>query len=108
MLVYRRPDHPEWGFGAEVTEDGQYLVITVWKGTDDKYRVFYKDLTASDSEFVELITDFDNEYRFLGNDEGMFYFKTDLDAPRGRLIAIDTANPSRELGGKSSRRPTKR
>ncbi len=44
VLVYKRPDHPEWGFQTSVTEDGRYLIITVWKGTDDKYRVLYKDL----------------------------------------------------------------
>jgi len=31
-LVYERPDHPEWGFGATVTDDGRYLVITATQG----------------------------------------------------------------------------
>jgi prolyl oligopeptidase len=96
QLIYKRSDHPEWGFGAEVSEDDHYLVITVWKGTDDKYLVFYKDLRSPDSEFVELIKEFENEYSFVGNDNGVFYFKTDFKAPRGRLIAIDTTNPSRD------------
>ncbi len=91
-LVYRRPDHPEWGFGAEESEDGKYLVITIWKGTDDKYQVVYKSLTEEGADFVSLITEFENEYSFVGNDDGVFYFKTDKDAPRGRVIAIDTAN----------------
>jgi prolyl oligopeptidase len=28
VLVYDRPDQKEWGFGAEVTDDGRYLIIT--------------------------------------------------------------------------------
>ncbi|MBL8799138.1 MAG: S9 family peptidase [Planctomycetia bacterium] len=90
VLVYKRPDNPEWGFSSDVTEDGKYLIITVWKGTDAKYRVTYKDLSEPLAMPVDLIENFDNEYSFIGNEGPIFYFKTDLDAPRGRLIAIDT------------------
>ena len=96
VLVYRRPDHPDWGFQLEVTEDGDYLVITVWKGTDDKYRVLYKDLNEPYGMPVELIDNFDNEYTFVGNDATVFYFKTDLNAARKRLVAIDIRKPARD------------
>ncbi len=95
VLVYQRPDHPDWGFQAEVTEDGAYLVITVWKGTDDKYRVVYQDLSHAAQEPVELIDNFDNEYTFVGNAGPIFYFKTDVDAPRKRLIGINVHHPER-------------
>lgn len=95
VLVYRRPDNPDWGFQTEVTEDGRYLIITIWKGTDDKYRIVYKDLSEPYAMPVELITDFDNEYSFIGNDGPVLFFKTDLDAPKRRIIAIDTRHPDR-------------
>ena len=93
VLVYKRPDQPEWGFTEAVTEDGRYLVITTWKGTDDKYRVTYRDLAEPYALPVDLIDDFANEYSFVGNDGPVFYFKTDLHAPRRRLIAIDLRKP---------------
>jgi prolyl oligopeptidase len=96
VLVYRRPDHPDWGYSAEVTEDGRYLILTVWKGTDDKYRISYKDLTEPYGIPLDLIDSFDNEYSFVGNDGSLFFFKTDLDAPKKRLIAIDIRQPARE------------
>ncbi|MHB8970521.1 MAG: prolyl oligopeptidase family serine peptidase [Pirellulaceae bacterium] len=96
VLVYCRPDFPDWGFQTAVTEDGDYLVITVWKGTDDKYRVLYKDLREPYGMPIELVDNFDNEYTFVGNDATTFYFKTDLDAPKKRLIAIDIRTPQRE------------
>jgi len=96
VLVYHRPDEPTWGFGTDVTEDGRWLIITVWKGTDDRYRVLYKDLTEPYGMPVDLIDNFDNEYTFVGNDGPVFYFKTDLNAERGRLIAIDARRPERE------------
>ncbi len=95
-LVYERPDQKDWGFGGSVTEDGKYLIISVWQGTERKNRVYYKDLTKKDAEVVKLLDDYDAEYAFLGNDDGKFYFRTDLDAPRGRIIAIDTDKPERD------------
>src|SRR5579883_1298407 len=96
VLVYRRPDHPDWDFGANVTEDGRYLILTISKGTNHQYRITYKDLSEPYAMPVDLIEDFDNEYSFVGNDGPIFYFKTDLKAPKGRLISIDTRKPARD------------
>jgi len=94
-LIYERPDQKEWGFDANVSEDGRYLILHVWQGTDTRNRLFYQDLLAGGT-FVELIADLEAAYHFVGNDGAVFYFRTDLDAPRGRLIAIDATNPARE------------
>ncbi len=95
VLVYERKDQPRWGFGGWVTEDGRYLIIHVSEGTEPKNRVFYKDLQAEDPEVVELLSEADARYGFITNDGPVFYFRTDLDAPRYRVIAIDTEKPDR-------------
>ncbi|MEA5616230.1 prolyl oligopeptidase family protein [Cronbergia sp. UHCC 0137] len=95
-LIYHRPDQKEWGFSGNVTEDGKYLIISIWLGTDPRNLVFYKDLTNADSEVVELINQFQANYSFIGNDDSFFYFRTDLNASRGRVIAIDSQNPISE------------
>ena len=46
--------------------------------------------------FRSLLDDFDAQYTFVGNDGPLFWFNTKLDAPRGRVIAIDIGNPARE------------
>ena len=68
-------------------------VITIWKGTGDKYRVMYKDLNEPYGMLTDLIDTFESEYTFIGNEGPVFYFRTDLDAPRGRVIGIDIRNP---------------
>ena len=95
ILIYHRPDQKEWGFSGGVTEDGRYLIISVWLGTDPKNLIFYKDLANPNAEVVELINEFEANYSFIDNDGDVFWFRTDLDAPRGRVIAIDTKNPAR-------------
>jgi prolyl oligopeptidase len=95
VLIYERPDNKELGFIGQVTEDGRYVVIWVWQGSERNNRFYYKDLSQKDSQVVRLLDDFDAEYAFLGNDGPVFWFRTDLDAPLGRVIAIDTNNPAR-------------
>jgi prolyl oligopeptidase len=93
LLVYHRPDQKEWGFAGGVTEDGNYLIISVWRGTDPKNLLFYKDLRDPNSPVVELIREFEANYSFVGNDGSRFWLLTDLNAPRRRLVAIDLDNP---------------
>ena len=100
VLVYERPDQPDWGMNAEVTDDGRYAVLHVWLGTDRRNRVYYLDLKDArrpkvTGEVVRLLDDFDASYAFVGNDGPVFYFLTDLEAPRKRVIAIDTRHPER-------------
>lgn len=97
VLVFHRPDHPDWGYHCTVTEDGRYLVITAAVGTDDRYRIFYKDLHDPLAAPVSLIPTFDNEYSFIGNDGPVFYFQTDLGAPKKRVIAVDLRQVPVEL-----------
>jgi prolyl oligopeptidase len=93
LLVYHRPDQKEWGFAGGVTEDGNYLIISVWRGTDPKNLLFYKDLRDPNLPVVELIREFEANYSFVGNDGSRFWLLTDLNAPRRRLVAIDLDNP---------------
>jgi prolyl oligopeptidase len=95
VLIYERPDNKELGFIGQVTEDGRYVVIWVWQGSERNNRFYYKDLSQKDSQVVRLLDDFDAEYAFVGNDGPVFWFRTDLNAPLGRVIAIDTNNPAR-------------
>jgi len=95
-LVYHRPDQKEWGFSGHVTDDGRYLVITIWQGTDTRNRVYYQDLQSAASPVIQLLNDFDADYSFIDNIGPVFYFRTDLRAARGRIIAIDITKSARE------------
>jgi len=95
-LIYHRADHKDWNFYGEVSDAGDYLVITASQGTSPKKRVLYRDLSQAGAPVVELLMDFDAAYDFVGNDGPVFYFRTDLNAPRYRLIAIDVREPARD------------
>lgn len=95
QLIHQDSANPEWGFSPVVTEDGKYLVVTTWKGTDDRYRILYKPL-ADESKLQVLIDNFDNEFSFFGNEGSVFYFKSDFKSPKKCVLAIDVTKPERE------------
>jgi prolyl oligopeptidase len=95
-VIYARPDHPSWGLHASVTDDGRYLAYYVTEGTDPKNRFYYQDLGKHGAKVVELLNDFDASYSLIDNVGSVFYFHTDLDAPRYRVIAIDVGNPAKK------------
>ncbi len=93
--VYERPDQKELGFIPAVTDDGRYLSLSVWRGTEIKNGFYTQDLADPAAPIVRLLDTFDAAYTFLGNDGPTFWFETNLDAPRGRVIAIDLHRPER-------------
>ena len=95
-LVYARKDHPDWMLFGQATEDGRFLVISIQVGTDERHRIVYRDLTEPYGLPTELIENFDNEYTFVGSDGPALFFQTNLDAPRRRVIAIDTRHPEQQ------------
>jgi prolyl oligopeptidase len=95
ILIYERPDEKEWGFSGEVSEDGNYLIISVSQGTDPKNRVFYQSLSDPKNEVIPLIPEPDASYSFVDNNGSLFWFVTDKEATRGRLIAIDIQDPEK-------------
>ena len=94
-LIFERPDEPKWGFSPIVTEDGRYLVIQNWKGSEPKSQIFIKRLDAPNSTVEPLITGFDAEYDWIGSVHDTHYFMTDNDAAKRRVIAVDAANHER-------------
>lgn len=90
-LIYQRSDFKELGFTPIVSIDENYLCFNVWLGTDSKNRFYYKNL-KEDGPVIKLLDDHDAGYHFIGNKGEMFYFLSDLDAPKGSLIAIDLNN----------------
>jgi len=94
-LVYARPDAPDLGFQPHITADNELLVLHVWEGTDTRNRLYYRRL-AEGGEFIRLLDDFDAKYHLIGHVAGTLYLLTDLEAPRGRVVAIDLARPDRD------------
>ncbi len=97
--IYDRPDHPDWQFDPHLTPGSHWLVLTCGEGqVGDKglENIFLLDLSGTNNSVVPVVENFEAGYEYAGADRGLLYFQTSLDAPRGRVIAIDPRNPARE------------
>lgn len=94
-LVYERKDQPDWGFGASLSDDGRYLVISVSQGTDERNRLFYQDLGKPGSAVVELVPELTAAYDFIGSAGRTLFVRSDDGAERYRVLAIDLDRPAR-------------
>jgi len=88
-LVYERPDKPDWGFAADITEDGRFLLIYQSEGTDNRNRVFVRDLKDPVGKIEPFLDEFDASYSVAGNDGDMFYVLTNRNAPRYQLVYLN-------------------
>lgn len=95
ILLHEQPQEKELMFTPILSEDKQYLCLHVNFGTASENRFYYKDI-EKDESFTKLLDQQDAEYSYITNEGTVFYFKTDLHAPKMRVIAIDLLNPERE------------
>jgi prolyl oligopeptidase len=96
--VFARPEHPDWQFDLHLSPDGRLLVLTAGEGeVGDKgvENIYVINLAETNSSAVTLAEGFDAEYLYAGCDGGLVYFQTTLNAPNGRVIAIDALDPER-------------
>ncbi|MDZ4753955.1 MAG: prolyl oligopeptidase family serine peptidase [Phycisphaerae bacterium] len=94
-LIFERQDQPRWYLGAGVSDDGRWLIIGIESGDSINNALSYRDLSVPGSPTVALFDAFDAKYSFIGNDGTTFYIRSNLDAPRGRVWAVDVTKPAR-------------
>jgi prolyl oligopeptidase len=92
-VAYRVTDHPTRAPSAEVTDDGRWLVVTLFDGYQ-RNGVDVVDLRAAAAKPLRLFGGWDALYTFFGSEGDTLYFRTTNGAPRGRVIAVDARRGS--------------
>lgn len=93
QLIYATPDRPKLGHSAEVSDDGQWLLITSSQGTDARYELHVARLDGGPIKLRTLVKGLDNDWRMIGNQGSTLYFITDNGAPRLRVVTLDALRP---------------
>jgi len=93
-LIYEDKEHPFRAITADVTEDDNFLILTISEGTSGS-EILVKDLKAN-TGFSELFKGFSNNATVVTDDEGRLLVLTDEDAPNYQVVSIDPKNPSKE------------
>lgn len=93
-LVIEDKENPKRGWGASVTDDEKFLIISVWEGSSSKNMMWFKNLEEN-SSVIKLTETPDASYDFIENNDDMLFITTNLDAPNNKVVLIDSKNPSK-------------
>lgn len=98
QLIYQRQDHPSWIVNATVSDDGRYVFIRTYRGADHNNQLHFIDLEYAAAPNIggrirPVVETLDAEFAPIGNYASRLYLRSDKDAPRRRIIAIDLENP---------------
>ena len=96
VKIYATPDKPRQSHAAQVTDDGHYIMITTAAGTDDRYELTVGKIGKGPVKLRSLVTGLDYNWELAGSVGSRFFFLTNKDAPRGRLVTLDVEKPERK------------
>ncbi|MCL6099309.1 MAG: S9 family peptidase, partial [Bacteroidetes bacterium] len=94
-LILEDKENPKRGFGAGVTDDEKFLVVSVWDGSSTKNMLWYQDLSNGGS-IVKFIDKPDAEYGLVDDLDGKFLVTTNWNAPNNKLVLIDPKKPGKK------------
>ncbi len=99
-LIWSRPDAHEWMADPWVAADGRWLVFTSSPGTDSRSEVHARRLSVDGAgrsclgeDVVVVVDELSDAHHVVGSDGDILYLRTELAAPRGRLVAVDLDRP---------------
>ena len=95
VLVKEDLEHPKRMWGAGVTEDKRFLVLSSSEGTSGN-ALMVKDLSNEKSDFVSLMDSYEYDFNLVDNIGDQLFIKTNYKAPRYRLVKLDYAHPAEE------------
>ncbi|MFH1754223.1 MAG: hypothetical protein ABIA59_00840, partial [Candidatus Latescibacterota bacterium] len=93
--VYGSEEEKDLGFYPIITDDGKYLFLSAWLGTDDRNGLYYRPV-AKDGAFTQLMEVGEAEYSPIDNINNIVYIRTNYQAPKRCVIAVDLKNPAKE------------
>ncbi|MTD16812.1 prolyl oligopeptidase family serine peptidase [Nakamurella sp. YIM 132087] len=100
-LVWSRPEDKEWMADPWVSDDGRWLVLTAEPGTDSRSTVEARRLSTDadgrsvvGSEVITVVGELADAQSVVGSDGDLLFLRTERDAPTGRLVTVDLADPA--------------
>ena len=95
QLVFGGDKTPRRYIGAGLTEDERYLIISAANSTSGN-ELYIKDLSVPGSPIVPVVSNFERDHDIIDNVGSKLFIYTRLNAPNGRVVTVDAANPGPE------------
>jgi prolyl oligopeptidase len=96
--IFATPRFPKRGHSAEVTDDGQYLLVTSTESTDDRFELHVGRIDSDKPiKLRKLVSRLEFDWQLAGSVGSRFYFRTNKDAPRSRVVVLDVEDRKAKL-----------
>lgn len=92
VLIFGGEKTPRRYISAIVSEDQRYLVISAANSTSGN-ELYIQDLSTPEAPIVIVVDNFEKTHDLIDNVGSKLYLYTNLDAPNGRIVTVDAANP---------------
>ncbi|RHZ70796.1 hypothetical protein Glove_267g43 [Diversispora epigaea] len=99
ILAYKDPNDPYIMFDLTITIDGRYVIMSVRKDHKIMNKLWICDLEKTNYQivenldFIKIVDEFKAEYDYIVNEGTIFYFKTNSNAPRNKVVRYDLSHP---------------
>ena len=96
VIIYHDKENPKISPYPSTTDDGRFLIIYRTKGTYGN-SLMVKDLNKPNSEFINIVDDYESEISIIDHIDGKLVAITDRNAPKKRVVLIDPIYPKEGL-----------
>ena len=94
-LIFEDKEHPLRSFGAYLTEDEEFLLVSESESTNGN-ALYAKKTSEMDKPFEKIANGFDFEYNVIDHIGNVLFITTTEKAPLKKLITIDFVSPAKE------------
>ena len=88
QLIYEDNEHPLRNVGADLTDDGRFLIISTTEGTSGN-ELWVKDLTNAKDNYINLVSGFKTDPDVVDSYGNFLLVKTNQDAPNFKVVLVD-------------------
>src|SRR5947207_7603323 len=108
-MINSDPSNPGYIFRLEMTFDGNWLIMTTTKGPSRVNKTWIAEVEGGalpvngthlkyladlgELEWIKIKDDFDSGLSYIANNGTVFYFESNLDASRGKVVRYDVDYP---------------
>lgn len=88
QLIYEDNEHPLRNVGADLTDDGRFLIISTTEGTSGN-ELWVKDLTNAKDNYMNIVSGFKTDPDVVDSYGNFLLVKTNQDAPNFKVVLVD-------------------
>ena len=85
-IEYADPTKPDWSWDISIPDQGDFKLLSVSEGTDERNLLFIKK--DNEDEFIPVIDKFKGAFRYLESRDNILWFYTTYEAPKGKVVTL--------------------